>query len=71
MSLGDPFGSMFAVIPTVCLAALATFLGIVCGMGTLLRRSSRAGKRKVLAAIGLALSIGFPLFLWLAAIVWL
>jgi hypothetical protein len=68
MSLGEPFGSMFAVLPTICLAALATLLGTVCGIGAFLPWTLRSGKRKVLAGIGIVLSLASPLLLWAAVV---
>jgi hypothetical protein len=71
MSLGEPFGSMLFVLPAFVMAAMATFLGIALGIASfLVGRSLHPKKRRVLAGIGILLSLSPPLILWIILIVW-
>ena len=71
LSLGEPFGSMFVVAPALILAVLATCLGTAFGIGCLLRRAPGSRNRTILALIGISLSLGCPVLLWIVALVWL
>jgi hypothetical protein len=68
MSLGEPFGSAFFVIATVGFSALATVLSIAIGVICLLQRA--VPRKRSLAIVGILLSVGFPLSLWIFLIVW-
>jgi hypothetical protein len=70
MSLGEPFGSMFAVVPALFLAGLATLLGLGCGIASLVWPRSRLRKRTGLAVVGILLSLGGPLVLWAVVVFW-
>ncbi len=71
LSLGEPFGSLFAVAPALVVAVLATLLGTAFGIGSLLRRASGSRKRTILALTGISLSLGCPMLMWIVAVVWL
>jgi hypothetical protein len=71
LSLGEPFGSLFAVAPVVVVAVLATLLGSACGIASLLRRRSGSRKRTILALVGISLCLGCPVLVWIVAVVWL
>jgi hypothetical protein len=72
LSLGEPFGSMFFVVPALVVAVLVTCLGTACGIGCLLRGASGSRKRRIILALaGISLSLGTPVLVWIIAVVWL
>jgi hypothetical protein len=69
MSLGEPFGSMFIVLPTFVVAVAATFTGIAFGIASYLTgRSTHPRSKKILAVFGVLLSVASPIISWIIAI---
>jgi hypothetical protein len=70
MSWGEPFGSVPVLIPALILAVLGSILGLAFGIGGLLRGISRSHRKQIgFAGIGVSLSLGVPLILWIYATV--
>jgi hypothetical protein len=69
MSWGEPFGSAPVLLPALILAVLGSILGLAFGVASLLRETSPPTRRqRVAAALGISLSLGLPLILWIYAI---
>jgi hypothetical protein len=66
MSWGPPFGSAPAVLLALILSVFGSILGLAFGIGSLLQRISRPPRKQIVfAVIGICLSLGLPLILWI------